>query len=393
MDRHIAFVSLPGHGHVNPTLPLVAELVRRGWRVSYATARAVRPGVEEPARRWSRRRATCRRRRGSPTSTRTRFAGSAPGFVADARVDVPRLEAHFRRDPPQAVCYDSASLTGRVLAGRPGPPTSRWCPTSPATSGSRRSAASSRRHGADQPAPQRPGRRCRSYSPPSRAWSRRRARWPGRPASLNIVFVPPEFQPAADTFDERFRFVGPSPGRARTTRRVGPRRTSRCCSSPSARPSTTARSSSGCASRRSATACGRSRWRWGTGSTPTTSAPVPGNVDVRPWFPQPAVLRHAARVRVARRDGLDDGGAVLRRAAGVRAADARAGGQRRPRRGAGPGCPARPGGPDRRRPARRRRRRHGDDAMRAALDRMRDAVREAGGAVAAADAIEAHLAA
>ena len=31
--------------------------------------------------------------------------------------------------------------------------------------------------------------------------------------------------------------------------------------------------------------------------------------------------------------------------------------------------------------------------MRAALDRMRDAVREAGGAVAAADAIEAHLAA
>ena len=35
----------------------------------------------------------------------------------------------------------------------------------------------------------------------------------GPPASLNIVFVPREFQPAADTFDERFRFVGPSPGR------------------------------------------------------------------------------------------------------------------------------------------------------------------------------------
>jgi MGT family glycosyltransferase len=34
----------------------------------------------------------------------------------------------------------------------------------------------------------------------------------------------------------------------------------------------------------------------------------------------------------------------------------------------------------------------GDAAIRAALDRMRDAVRKAGGAVAAADAIEAHLA-
>ena len=32
-----------------------------------------------------------------------------------------------------------------------------------------------------------------------------------------------------------------------------------------------------------------------------------------------------------------------------------------------------------------------DAAMRGALDRMRDAVRTAGGAVAAADAIEAHL--
>ena len=49
MDRHIAFVSLPahGHGHVNPTLPVVAELVRRGWRVSYATAERFGPEVEK----------------------------------------------------------------------------------------------------------------------------------------------------------------------------------------------------------------------------------------------------------------------------------------------------------------------------------------------------------
>ena len=47
MDRHIAFVSLPAHGHVNPTLPVVAELVRRGWRVSYATAERFGPEVEK----------------------------------------------------------------------------------------------------------------------------------------------------------------------------------------------------------------------------------------------------------------------------------------------------------------------------------------------------------
>jgi len=47
VDRHLAFVGLPAHGHVNPTLPLVAELVRRGWRVSYATGERFRADVEK----------------------------------------------------------------------------------------------------------------------------------------------------------------------------------------------------------------------------------------------------------------------------------------------------------------------------------------------------------
>jgi UDP:flavonoid glycosyltransferase YjiC (YdhE family) len=38
VNRHLAFVSLPGHGHVTPTLPVVAELVARGWGVTTDTA-------------------------------------------------------------------------------------------------------------------------------------------------------------------------------------------------------------------------------------------------------------------------------------------------------------------------------------------------------------------
>jgi len=30
MSKHLVFVVTPGHGHVNPTLPLVEELVARG---------------------------------------------------------------------------------------------------------------------------------------------------------------------------------------------------------------------------------------------------------------------------------------------------------------------------------------------------------------------------
>lgn len=37
MGKHFAFVAPPAFGHVNPTLPLVEELVSRGHRVSYAT--------------------------------------------------------------------------------------------------------------------------------------------------------------------------------------------------------------------------------------------------------------------------------------------------------------------------------------------------------------------
>ena len=32
---HLALVMLPAAGHVDPTLPLVSELVRRGYRVTY----------------------------------------------------------------------------------------------------------------------------------------------------------------------------------------------------------------------------------------------------------------------------------------------------------------------------------------------------------------------
>jgi UDP:flavonoid glycosyltransferase YjiC (YdhE family) len=43
MAMHLAFVSIPAYGHVNPTLPLVAELVARGHRVTYFTSADFEP--------------------------------------------------------------------------------------------------------------------------------------------------------------------------------------------------------------------------------------------------------------------------------------------------------------------------------------------------------------
>lgn len=42
---HLAIVSIGAYGHVNPTLPLTAELVRRGNRVTYFTTEAFRKEI------------------------------------------------------------------------------------------------------------------------------------------------------------------------------------------------------------------------------------------------------------------------------------------------------------------------------------------------------------
>lgn len=40
------FFNVPGHGHITPSLPLVAELVRRGHEITYFATPRFRPGIE-----------------------------------------------------------------------------------------------------------------------------------------------------------------------------------------------------------------------------------------------------------------------------------------------------------------------------------------------------------
>jgi MGT family glycosyltransferase len=209
------------------------------------------------------------------------------------------------------------------------------------------------------------------------------------PASLNVVFVPRAFQPGADTFDDRFRFVGPSPAaREDDSHWMPPEEPALFIALGTAfndRPDfyrTCLEAFDGAGP--VALAVGHRVDRGALG-------PIPGNVDVRPWFPQPAVLRHArafvshagmGSTMEALYYGVPlvcvpqmveqemNAGRVAELGLGVRldpeqltAGDLRA---------AVDAVTA-------------------DAAMRAALDRMRAATRNAGGAVAAADAIEAHL--
>ncbi|MFD9736501.1 macrolide family glycosyltransferase [Umezawaea sp. NPDC059074] len=121
---HVAFTSVPAAGHVHPGLGLVAELARRGHRVSYATT--------------------------EPFAERVAAAGAdpvpytpSPGYgrpVTDL-VDVmemlldevvhvlPQVEAAYRGDEPDVVVHDSAAHHAPVLADRWGVPAVQLNPT------------------------------------------------------------------------------------------------------------------------------------------------------------------------------------------------------------------------------------------------------------------------
>ncbi|MGM1057965.1 macrolide family glycosyltransferase [Saccharothrix sp. Mg75] len=210
---HFAFVSAPAAGHVNPTLPLVEELVRRGHRVSYATGPATASG---PARAGAKPVVLPSElppdmdERGEFTAEQ--LAVTLEHFLADAEVSFPVLAEHFRGDPPDVVCYDSVTFTGRMLANLLGVPEVALVPT----------FAENERFSAT-----------RVYLPPDfdhahpalAAAVGKMAAFAagftfledpnlmfGHVAPTNLVFIPRSFQLEADTFDDRFHFVGPTPG-------------------------------------------------------------------------------------------------------------------------------------------------------------------------------------
>ncbi|MCI2422440.1 glycosyl transferase [Saccharopolyspora sp. K220] len=292
---HFAFVSMPGHGHVNPTLPLVQELVRRGHRVSYATNEKFRDAVESAG-------ATLLPMPGEmpnrpPNMDPAELAEMMDRFIATAREGVAFLEEHLTGDRPDALCFDAMTMAGRFVAERMGLPDIALHPTY--ASNEQFSLRSELMANASTPLPpeyRQIFQRMREVHERLAADLGVKSANPleGPPASLNIVFIPREFQFAGDTFDERFRFVGPSLG----SRVVDPswRRPD------NAKPLLfislgTAFNNQPEFFRNCLRAFGDGRWQVamavGEQVDPADLGPIPDNFEIRDYFPQPAVLQEA----------------------------------------------------------------------------------------------------
>src|SRR3712207_1664174 len=105
----VTFYNLPSHGHINPTLPLVAELSRRGEQVIYYATEAFREKI---------------------TSTGATFRDYGPSYDLDTTTDLggpfglmarsiettesilPALLEQARADRPDYLLVDSICVWG-----------------------------------------------------------------------------------------------------------------------------------------------------------------------------------------------------------------------------------------------------------------------------------------
>lgn len=395
---HLAFVSIPAYGHVNPTLPLVAELVARGHRVTYFTSADFGPLIRKAGADFH----------ASGGNWMASLPALGPGQRAqahlmlpimhrvfeDLRTSFPALVDQLRQDPPDAICFDAMTLSGSMAAEKIGAPAIALMPTYATNEhfSLRSLMPAPPPDGADEMAKVAlaMGRLLAEFAAGQGVRTPRM--FDGPPAPFNIVFLPREFQPMGATFDDRFRFVGPSVGGRDTDGEweregTGPLLFISLGTTPlNRRPDFF---------RMCLDAFGGSEWNVAMAVGDQTSladlGTIAPNVRVRPFFPQLQVLRRTA-VFITHA-GMNSTMEALYYAVPMVAVpqqpEQAATARRLEELGLGRRLAPEDVGSDALRAAVTAV--HTDEQVRRNLAAMRDVARSAGGAVAAADAIEARV--
>jgi MGT family glycosyltransferase len=208
------FLSLPLHGHTNPSLPLVRELVARGDEISYYSANTFAGKIAETG-------ASYRPYRNEFLADLTQLPErleELSWLLMRATEDLLGRElAAFRAERPDYLIVDSVAPWGQWLGEVLGVPVV----TSVSTFAfNRRVLAFAVSHGVRPKSAKLVLSKIRHISKAiwlGRRLSRRHGvKGPGITglvfgrSALNIVYTSRLFQPFAETFDERFEFIGPS---------------------------------------------------------------------------------------------------------------------------------------------------------------------------------------
>ncbi|MCX5339958.1 macrolide-inactivating glycosyltransferase [Streptomyces atratus] len=208
---HIAMFSIAAHGHVNPSLEVIRELVARGHRVSYAIpasfAEKVAATGAEPVLYTS-----VLPTEESPDAWGTELIDNLEPFLDDAVQALPQLIKAFDGDEPDLVLHDITSYPARVLAHRWGVPAVSLSPNLVAWDGYEEEV------GEPMTAELKRSERGRAYYRRFQDWltengiDKHPDPFVGRPPR-SVVLIPEVLQPNADRVDRAVHtFVGACQG-------------------------------------------------------------------------------------------------------------------------------------------------------------------------------------
>lgn len=270
-EMGILFVTLAGHGHVTPTLAVVEELVRRGAEVDYATGAEHAEAVIAAGARWVELPALPDFRPTSPNPIDEWFQHYFKAMSATYPVLLDRCQTVR----PDLICYDATNWPARLVARKYGIPAVRTMPHTASNEHHKVMDVDLDRYLTDDTA-----RFAAEHGVELDPWSTVEA-----PEECSVVFLPREFQPYGETFDETFHFVGPVLG-SRLAQEWSPRRTDL----PLLYVSLGSVLSDAAFYRACIDQFADGTWHVAMNAR---DVEAPANFDVRPWFPQPAVLKHA----------------------------------------------------------------------------------------------------
>ncbi|RJQ68156.1 glycosyl transferase [Pseudonocardiaceae bacterium YIM PH 21723] len=209
MSKHFAFIAFPGLGHLNPVLAVARELIARGHRVTVPTvpqltalveaAGAAAPVIESPM-------LTAHMAGDGLAAEGVTFDTTLQVFIAEARGTADQYLRIFDGDRPDVLLQDHIGWAGTLLADRWDLPLLRVYPSlahnekfsiwRAALAGNPASAATEQAL-ADLYA---------AYGQPAPSLLEFLDRQPDRA----VCFFPRAFQPAGDSFDDRYTFTGPA---------------------------------------------------------------------------------------------------------------------------------------------------------------------------------------
>ena len=198
-----AFFNLPLHAHINPTLPIVQELVAHGHEVIYYLTPRYQSAIEATGATFRGYQSKIEQATREAQETLTTL------IVEECLQTMPHMLESVRTEQPDCIVYDPMCLSGRFIAQILHIPAVISRPTFVAHEQGRRTFQA---RGADSTAQQRfrasTEELCARYSLPSfnvmSIFQHKEA--------LNIVYIPRSFQPQGESLGDEYLFVGPSIG-------------------------------------------------------------------------------------------------------------------------------------------------------------------------------------